>query len=575
MSSELRPENGSKASQVPAPSQNDVMATMATGQGGGETPAASSTVSSSGSKAGMGRGFLGSTGGILLSRVSGLLRDIFAAAFWGATGVAQAAYNTAFAVPNSLRMILGEGAISSAFVPALAGYLEEDKKQEAWTLACRAITLQFLVLLIPTVLLGALAAVFGWSQWIQDDATRVTMRLLPILMPFSLLICAAAAFAAILNSLNVFFQATAAQAVFNMTMVVSLILLGLGWTNQDETALWLYCGATLLGGFLQLATLVLSCRKYGFRYRWDLNVKDGEVRALCRRIVPVLVGNGLAQLNGLVDKGLGLWLGAAAVGALNYSHRLVYLPVGLFGVAMGQVALPALARAQVKGDAQGIREGLDFALRTVLFLAIPCTAFLMVCGRETITLLFARGAFGDEAIRETTFALLFYLAGLPAFCCVKVATNPFHARKDTVTPMRISMLLLLANLILNLVLMQFLRQGGLALATSLCSWANVVTLLLLNRKYLPQWTFGPFLKSLAGFLLASAGASAAAWGLLLGLQRLSLLEHLPRTAATAVIVLLALALFGIVYLALCALLGRPEPREFLQAVQRIGKRFHR
>ncbi len=513
---------------------------------------------------GMGRGLFSSTTGILLGRVTGLLRDICSAAFWGATGIPQAAYNTAFAVPNSFRMLLGEGAFASAFVPMLSGHLEKGDQEKAWRLARRAITLQALVLLVPTLLLGVVAAWAAGSRLVPHETTRVTLRLLPVLMPFSVLVCAAGAFASLLSLLHSFFLATTAQSIFNMVQVASLLLLGWGWTNQDETALWLYCASTLLGGFLQLLFLMAACRRHGFRFHWDLNWRDPEVRLLCRRILPGLVGAGLMQLNSLVDKGLGLWLGAAAIGALSYSQRLVYLPVGLFGAAMGMVALPALSRAQARGDAREIREGLDYALGMVLFLALPCTAFLLVFGREVIQFLFARGAFGQEAVQETAYALHFYLAGVPAFCCAKVVTNPFYARKDTLTPMKVSLSFLGVNLLLNLLLMPFLRQGGLALSTSLCSWAQVGLLLALNQRHLPQWSFRPFLRTL---LLLAPAALLAAWGARWVTQAL-LPEALPPPLSRGLLLLFGAAATSALYLLLSLALGRREPREVLRSLRR-------
>ncbi|MGN0867152.1 MAG: murein biosynthesis integral membrane protein MurJ [Oligosphaeraceae bacterium] len=513
----------------------------------------------------MGRGLFSSAAGILLGRVTGLLRDMCGAAFWGATGVAQAAYTTAFSVPNSFRMLLGEGAFTSAFVPMVSAHLAQDRQERAWRLACRTISLQTAILLAFSLFLGILGGLLGVSHFFQGETVRTTFQLLPVLMPFSILICAAGAFASILNCLNSFFAATLAQGVFNLVQVASLILLGWGWTNQDEAALWLYCGSTLLAGFLQLLFLVLACRRRGFVFHWDFSWRDQEVILLCRRILPGLVGAGLMQLNSLVDKGFGLILGAAAVGALNYSQRLVYLPVGLFGVAMGMVALPALSRAQARGDDAEVGEGLDYALGMVLFLALPCTAFLLTAGYDVVELLFARGAFQQKAIDETTYTLLFYLAGIPAFCCAKIATHPFYARKDTLTPMKISASFLGVNLLLNLLLMRFYRQGGLALSTSICSWGQVLVLLALNRRLLPRWSFLPFLKSL--LLLAPAAylaARLARWLIHALPPCLDGLVPLPRL----LLLLVEMGLFAVLYLLFCLLLRRREPRELLQSLRR-------
>lgn len=517
---------------------------------------------------GMGRSLISSTGGILMGRVTGLLRDVCAAAYWGATGVAQAAYTTAFAIPNIFRNLFGEGAANGAFVPILSAHLEEDDKERAWRIASRAITAQFLILILLTVLASVIALALGMTGLFKSESARTAVKILPVLMPFTIFICGTAAFGAVMQSMNAFFLSYASQAIFNIVQVASLGILAWGWRNDEPAALWLYCGSTLLAGFLQMLALLLKCRRLGYRYRFDFDFKDPEVRMLGRKYIPVLVGNGANMINSFIDSILAISLGAAAVGALNYSHRLVYLPVGLFGVAMGSVGLRALSRAQARGDQQGVADGLDYALRTVMFLALPCTAYLLVAGRDVITFLFARGAFTQEAINESSFALFFYMMGLPAICGNKVATNPFHARKDTFTPMCISIGCVILNLILNLILMQYLRQGGLALATSICAWLNMALLLALNKRHLSIWTPRRALKAAIPLLLAAAAAGAACHYTIAMLDAGGLAASLPRTLFAAAKVFGGLAATSAAYLAACVLLRRPEPRELLAAVRR-------
>ncbi len=523
---------------------------------------------------GMGRSMLSSTAGILLSRVFGLARDVCSAAYWGASDVAQAAYTVAFAIPNSLRQLFGEGAFTSAFVPMISGHLATDEREKAWKLASRAITLQFVVLAAVALVFALVGGTLGFLHVFQDPTTDTAMRILPVLMPFAVLICMAGALSSILNSLKAFFLPSIMQFIFNAVQVAVIGLLAWCWKNDDPVALWIFCGSTLLAGILQVAALLFACRKHGYVYHFDLSVKDPEVGQLCRRILPGLVGAGVMQINSLIDKVLGLILGSAAIGALTFSQRLVYLPVGIFGVAMGMVALPALSRAQAREDRQGVADGLNYALRTVLFLALPCTAFLLVGGQYVITFLFARGAFNDSAIVETSFTLAFYVMGLPAFCCAKVATNPFHARKDTRTPMLIAVGCMFLNLILNLILMRFLKQGGLALSTSICSWLNVVVLLGLNRKFLPEWNPWKILKDALTLLVAAAISAAGGWCVLKGLfWAMAHFEILGRLLPTQTLlfgfyVVCMLAGTGVAYLLACLLLRRPEPRELLRSVLR-------
>ena len=517
---------------------------------------------------GFGKSFFSSSAGILLSRISGLLRDSLTAAYWGATEVAQAAYKTAFAIPNSLRELFCEGAFSSAFVPMISAHIAKDGRESAWRLANRAITLQLLALVAVTLLFSAIAGIFWASRlFAWHELTDTTLKILPILMPFAVLICVSGALCALLNCLKIFFLSSLIQVVFNLVQIASVIALHYSWKRNEPGALLFYCGSTILAGFLQFALLLYICRKHGYTYRFDLNLRDSEVRLFCSKLGPGVLGSGLQQINSLIDKAIGNILGSAAIGALYYSNRLVFLPIGLFGVTMSTVCLPALSRAHAQGDAAGVVKALDYALRNILFLALPATALLMVCDRDIILLLFARGAFNEHAIQETHWALMFYLVGLPAFCCHKVATNPFHARLDTATPVRVASAMLLLNVVLNFSLMWWLRQGGLTLATSICSWLGTIILLRLNRKVLPQWTPAPVLKALLGLGAASAcGAVATVF-------TVRLCANLPRTTLwQASRVAVASASLGAVYLIVCLLLRRPEPGELFGALLRRRRR---
>lgn len=461
---------------------------------------------------GLGRSLLAGSVGIFASRISGLARDVACAWYWGATGLCQAAFNVAFAVPNSLRQLFSEGAFTSAFVPMLSERLATDREEEAWQLANRAISVQALaVTAVALLFAGGSGALYCHGGFQTNATTRLTLRILPLLMPFAILICSAGAFSAILNSLKSFLLPSAIQITLNVVQVAAVIgLAAAGLTNHDVRALYLFCGATLAGGAIELLILLLAARRRGYHFRFRPDWRAPEVKELCLRILPGVIGAGVMQINSLIDKMFSLYLGSAAIGALNYSHRLVYLPVGIFAVAMGTVALPDLSRAQAKGDEDAIVETFNYAVRTVLFLALPCTLYFAVCGRDVIALLFERGAFTPGATLYTYWVLLFYLVGMPAFCLAKVATNPFHARKDTKTPMLVSVVCLLLNTILNAALILPLGTRGLALSTSLCSWLNVAILFTLNRKYLPSWNLRPIrqgaLSLLSLAMIAATGA---------------------------------------------------------------------
>ena len=517
---------------------------------------------------GLGRSWLASSIGIFASRISGLARDVTSAWYWGATGICQAAYSIAFAVPNSLRQLFSEGAFTAAFVPMLSERIATEKREEAWQLAHRAITVQALAVTAVAALFAACSCgLYLSGRFAQNETTQLTLYILPMLMPFAVLICSAGAFSAVLNSLKSFLLPSSVQIVFNLVQVVSIFLLAwCGLHNDDLRALYLFCGATLLGGALELIILALAARRRGYRFRFIPDWRAPVVKELCLRILPGVIGAGVMQINSLIDKCFSLYLGSAAIGGLNYSHRLVYLPIGIFAVAMGNAALPALSRAQAKGDQAAVASSFTYAMRTILFFALPCTFFLATSGRDVISLLFARGAFNKVAIQETYWALCFYLVGMPAFCLAKVVTTPFHARKDTKTPMLVSVACLLLNIVLNALLMFPLRQGGLALATSICSWLNIIILLAINRRHLPQWSCWNAIREafpllelaviaaiITDFTMQYLPAFLPTWGVFL---------------AYLLQVVIALTITCVIYLGGCLLLKRPELRDLTAIFRR-------
>lgn len=517
--------------------------------------------------AAIGRSWLIGTAGILASRVFGLVRDIVLAWYWGSTGVMQAAFNVAFAIPNMLRALFSEGAFAAAFVPMIAAKLGDGDRAGAWRLAERAISLQATVLAAITLLAaGCCGATYAFLPETASEHVRLTFLILPILMPYALFICLAGAFASILNALRQFALPALNPILFNVVQIATVLLLYPLWRMDELPALIVFCLSILLAGLLQMLSLMLICRRRGFIFHFQPAWNDPEVRQFCAKVLPAILGNSVQQCNNLIDKALVMYLGPAAIGALAYSQHLVYLPTGIFGVAMGVVCLTSLSQAWNRGSLEEMASSLDFALRQMLFLTIPCAILGAVLAEPIIRILFQRGAFNEEAVRECAWALRFYLPGLPAFCLAKVAITPHNARKDTATPVKVSMVCIGINLILNLILMQFLRQGGLALSTSLCSWLNVLALLWLCRGHLPQWQAAATARAAVPMLAAAVLSGLAAW--LTANLTADRLADWPAFAAQSGILLAGAAAGGMAYLAACVLLRCPEPRQLASCRKR-------
>jgi putative peptidoglycan lipid II flippase len=474
----------------------------------------------------------------------------------------MAAFVFAFTIPNLLRALFGEGAFASAFVPVFTERLEKHGHQAAWQAACRIISC-LAVVLAAAVVLGALTAL-ALPSFLPRPHLRLAMKLLVPLMPYALLVCLAGALGSVLTALRKVLLPAYSPALLNICLILAALAARSSARSPQETIFWL-AWAVLAAGILQVLAHLGRCRLAGYSFRWGVNWQAPEVRQVGRLLTPVLLGVGVLQLNTVVDRLLAAYLGDMAQATLYYSQRLAYLPVGLFGVAMGAILLPELSRAHARDDVRAVGETFGQILRAVVFLSLPVVAALLVLREPLVRLLFERGQFTIESRRETIWALLFYLPGVPAFVCAKVAVTPFHAAQDTRTPLRIALVCLVLNVVLNLILMQFLRQGGLALATSICSWLNVVLLLSLARQRMPDLSLLSVVPSLLRCLVAATGAGvagayvlkvpfSAGWGI--GYWQLAL-----QAGGSALAM-------GVIYLGLAALLGSPELRELRR--KRIG-----
>ena len=417
--------------------------------------------------------------GIFISRCLGLVRDISFAHVWG-TDTALAAFILAFTIPNLFRSMLGEGGMNAAFVPLFTEKLQEEPST-AWNVACRILSVVTIVLCAAVFLLILLTLVI--NDMFSTELADKTLQLLPWLLPYAILVCLAAGLGSVLNSVNRFAVPAFSQTLINVCLIIATVIAGVFLKDQTSVPILPLTIAVIVAGVLQLVIHLIACGRLGWIFRFAPAVKSPEVKRFAMLIAPVLIGTGVIQINVLVDRVLAGYLGSTATTTLYYSQRLVYLPVGLFGVSMGIVSVPAMSRAFHAGDRNSVLRKLHFSFLQVLFLTIPVMVMLYVLRTPIIKLLFERGAFTAVATGETASTLIFYALGIPAFVCVKVARTPYHALQNTKTPVKIAAFCMLLNLVLNIILMQTMEQRGLALSTSICSWINLVFLLLLMRPY--------------------------------------------------------------------------------------------
>ena len=413
-----------------------------------------------------------------LSRIIGFFRDAVFAHFWG-TGLAMAAWVWAFKMPNLFRALFGEGALTAAFIPLFSRKYEKEGRRSSWLFACNILSVTAIFLTIITSVLVLISLVLRF--FFSGPLALAVLNLLPWVLPFIILICLTALLSGVLHSIHHFLAPALMPVLLNIFLIASALYVCPMFGGSEEEQIVGLAFGVLLAGITQVLILLAVLRKKGFRFQFRPKVTP-DVQQVRRLAIPALVGSGLYQINVFVDAILAGWLGAYAVTSLHFSQRLVYLPVGLFAVALGVVCLPMMSRAAAANRVGELISALQFSLKMVLFLTLPFTLLFALFGEHIITLAFERGQFDVKSTADTFYALCFYLPGIPAFAATKVVIPAYHSRLDTKTPLKISCFCMLMNLIMNLILMQFFKQGGLALATSISSLLNITLLLYFLRR---------------------------------------------------------------------------------------------
>ena len=455
----------------------------------------------------------------MLSRVLGLLRDVVLANLIGANGNADAFF-VAFKIPNFLRRLFAEGAFAQAFVPVLADTREHGGQAAVRALVDRVAGVlggTLLVLTLITVMASPVVATIFAPGFLRDPAKlALTGDLIKLTFPYLLLISLTGFAGAILNS----YQRFAVPALTPILLNLSLIAAALWFAPSfDEPVVALALGV-LVAGFAQLLFQVPALAGIGLvpRPRWA--PRHEGVRRIMVLMVPALFGVSVSQINLLLDTVLASLLPTGSVSWLYYSDRLTELPLGVFAIAIATVILPTLSGQRARADDPAFASTLSWAIRSVLLIAIPATAALAVLAEPLLATLFQYGAFSGDDRAMAAASLRAYTLGLGAFMLVKALAPGFYAREDMRTPVRIGIIAMVANMVLNVAfvfpLMWWLNLGhvGLALATSVSAWLNALLLFrgLRRDAVLPQGSL-PF-----KWLVQVTAATAAMLAMLLWLM---------------------------------------------------------
>jgi putative peptidoglycan lipid II flippase len=411
----------------------------------------------------------------LLSRVTGFVRDIILAAVLGAGPVADAFF-VALRLPNHFRAIFAEGAFNAAFVPAYARIREQSGPERAGLFADRIFTLLLAsqIVLLAVAMLFMPAVIDLLAPGFAKDPGRYALAvdLTRITFPYLLLITLVTMYGGILNALQRFATASAAPILLNLAMIVTLLLAAL-FPTAGHAAAW----GVLISGVLQAMLVGGDAWRVGAMTRLRWPELDADVRRFFRALGPATVGSAGVQLALFADTIIASFLPAGAVSALYYADRLNQLPIGVIGIAVGTVLLPEMSRRLTAGDHVGAMEAQRRAFDFTLLFSVPFVAAFLAVPDVITRAMFARGAFtkGDAAAAGATLAA--YAVGLIPFVLIRSAVSTFYARKDTATPVKASLTGLAVNMLLKIVLMGSLAQVGLALATAVGAWINLLLVL--------------------------------------------------------------------------------------------------
>jgi putative peptidoglycan lipid II flippase len=511
---------------------------------------------------------------VLCSRVLGLAREqIFAALFGG--GRVMDAFTIAFRIPNLLRDLFAEGALSTAFVTVFTRTATLQDGAAAWRLANKVATLTVVTLSAITIL-GIVTApwlVALLAPGFDPAKAALTVTLTRVMWPFILLVSLAALVMGMLNARNVFGMPAMASSFFNMGSIVAGVALGY-WLDPhfgQRAILGLAIG-TLIGGALQLLVQLPALAREGYRFRPDLRWRDPAVGAILRLMGPSVVAAGSTQVNVLVNSVFASKLGDGPTFWLTVAFRLMQLPLGVFGVALGTVALPLLARMAATGNTVAFRSELARGMRLAFLMTIPASVGLMVLAEPIISVLYQHGRFGAHETAESAGALRFYAIGLCGYAALKVLVNAFYALERRKTPMVVGFIAVALNLLLNWLFTRELGWGhrGLAFSTACVASSNFLILYFLMRAQLGRLESRAMLTLLTKVSLASAALLAVSWaGAHYLLADWAVQPFWPKCASLLLIILTSAAAFF-----LCAsALGIEEVHDIAAALRRRLRRL--
>ena len=458
---------------------------------------------------------------IFVSRIFGLIRDIVLMNYLGTTDVADA-FQAGFRIPNLLRKLFGEGALSAAFIPIYTEVGIKKGKKEQLQFSYNMLSLLCLVLSILSLfgIFFAPILVKILAPGFDHQTHEITVTLTRILFPYLFLIGFSSILLSILNSHDFFFVPGLSSSFLNIGML--LVFFIVLWFNPQlsliQKAHALSYGI-LFGGILQTIVNFPLLRKIGYKIRFYINFQSEALHTVWYKFLPGVIGLAIRQINLAVDTILASFLAAGSITALAMGNRLMQLPLGIIGVSAGVAVLPLFSKCVAEKNWKKLTEQLEFSLLSVAFILIPVTVLLIILGKEFIEILFLRGEFTQQSLQMTYSALIYYSLGIVFFSANRLLIPVFYANKDTKTPVKISAVTVVVNIVLNIFLMQFMQHAGLAFATSLSGAIQFLILYSILHKKFPEIKFS-LTKDITKIIILSTSLL----GSLLLIQKVSILQ---------------------------------------------------
>jgi putative peptidoglycan lipid II flippase len=507
------------------------------------------------------------SGPTVLSRILGYVRDMIQAFFLG-TGSGADAFTIAYIIPNLLRRLTGEGAMTAAFVPVFTQLKKEESKEKLWKFANTFffnLTLIMALLTVAGIVLSPLL-VQVISPGFKDVPGKweLTVILTRIMFPYIFLISLAALAMAVLNSFHKFAVPAFTPVLFNLAIICSAAI----FASKAREPAYIFALGVVVGGVFQLAFQLPFLWKKGMRFKFGLSFSHPAIRKVGALMVPGIFGVGITQINLAVSRAMASFLEEGSASSLYYATRVRELTLGLFSVALSIALLPTLSELAAQKDIEGMKKTLVFSFKMIILITLPAMVGLLLLNHQIVQVLFQRGLFSVQSTTITATCLFFFSFGLPFISVVRILASAFYSLKDTKTPVIIAFFVMIVYLSLALILMKSLSVAGIALALSLAEAFNFLLLFIFLERKIgkigKREIFSSFLRS----SLAAILMGAAIW-FFRGRFEFQSLEFLQQLG-----ILLATILLGILIYVVLSLLFNSNDLKILRDIfskERIGR----